>query len=125
MVECVLLYKKKLKKHLHCTCATRQKLLVNFDRSLRILEEEKKELCMQDLERAFGSPEEMAQILMNEVCNEEKKRYYQFQTIKRLISLILAVTFILLTVYVYILKEQPMDVYDEAYDITETLEGEY
>lgn len=68
-------YKKALKKNLHCTRNTQKQLLKRFELTWSTFLEDNPAPSMDDLCAAFGSPKEMASILMEEVTLEEIARY--------------------------------------------------
>lgn len=107
-------YRRLLKKHLHCSIATRQKLLAQFDDSLSAFLEDYPAPAYDQLETAFGPPEAMAGILLEHVSDAEKINYQRRRTLVCVLSGILAAFFIAFTVYVYFLKEVTVvETYDE------------
>lgn len=117
MTDTVLQYEKLLKKQLWCTTAVRKRLLEKFRGALLVFLEETPEPSMNQLREAFGPPEEMAQVLMTEVSPEEKAEYRRNRRIRLIAAGIIAVVFVLFTMYVYFEKQKPLTVINEANDL--------
>lgn len=75
MANCISKYKKALKKNLRCTHNTKKQLLKKFEITWSTFLEDNPTPSMDDLCTAFGSPKEMASVLMEEVTPEEIVRY--------------------------------------------------
>lgn len=75
MANCISKYKKALKKNLRCTRNTQKQLLKKFEITWSTFLEDNPTPSMDDLCAAFGSPKEMASVLMDEVTPEETARY--------------------------------------------------
>lgn len=117
MTDTVLQYEKLLKKQLRCTTAVRKRLLEKFRGALLVFLEETPEPSMNQLREAFGPPEEMAQVLMTEVSPEEKAEYCRNRRIQCIAAGVIAVVFVLFTMYVYFEKQKPLTVINEANDL--------
>jgi len=109
-------YRIKLKKHLHCTNVVKNRLLTKFDNSLGLYLEETPSPNEQALYAAFGTPENMASILMNEVTSSESTNYRRKKRLLKLIICALVSVFLLLGIYIYFIKQNPVIVYDGIYD---------
>ena len=116
MTDTVLQYEKLLKKQLRCTTAVRKRLLEKFRGALLVFLEETPGPSLNQLHEAFGPPEEMAQVLMTEVSPAEKAVYCRNRRIWRIVAGIIAVVFVLFTMYVYFEKQKPLTVINEAND---------
>lgn len=75
MANCISKYKKALKKNLRCTRNTQKQLLKKFEITWSTFLEDNPTPSMDELCTAFGSPKEMASVLMEEVTPEEIARY--------------------------------------------------
>ncbi len=117
MTDTVLQYEKLLKKQLRCTTAVRKRLLEKFRGALLVFLEETPEPSLNQLHEAFGPPEEMAQVLMAEVSPEDMAEYRRNRRIRRIAAGVIAVVFVLLTMYVYFEKQKPLTVINEANDL--------
>ncbi len=117
MMDTVLQYEKLLKKRLRCTTAVRKRLLEKFRGALLVFLEETSEPSLNQLHEAFGPPEEMAQVLMTEVSPEEKAEYRRNRQMRRIAAGVIAVVFVLFTMYVYFEKQKPITIIDEANDL--------
>ena len=114
MTDTVLQYEKLLKKQLRCTTAVRKRLLEKFRCALLVFLEETPEPSMNQLQEAFGPPEEMAQVLMTEVSPGEMAEYRRNRRIRRIAVGVIAVVFALFTMYVYFEKQKPVTIINEA-----------
>ena len=75
MANCISKYKKALKKNLRCTRNIQKQLLKKFEITWSTFLEDNPTPSMDELCTAFGSPKEMASVLMEEVTPEEIARY--------------------------------------------------
>lgn len=109
-------YKKTLKKNLRCTGDVRNRLLAKFDSTLQLYLEENPSPDELALQAAFGTPEDMAKILMEEVTPSETKHYRIGRTVLKVISGILIAILIALTIFIFFIKQKPVVVNDVIYD---------
>lgn len=105
MTAAIEQYKRMLKQHLICDSTTKQWLMDRFDKMLNVYLGDSGWPAswpgMQDLENAFGSPEQMAEILMNEIPACRRAKYRRNRLI---IRVIVAVSFAaLFTQFIYVL----------------------
>lgn len=117
MTDTVLQYERLLKKQLRCTTAVRKRLLEKFRGALLVFLEETPDPNLNQLREAFGPPEEMAQVLMTEVSPEERAEYCRNRRIWRIVAGVIAVVFVLFTMYIYFEKQKPLVMIDEANDL--------
>lgn len=68
---------------------------------------------MDELVSAFGTPEEMARILMEETSAQDQAQFRKELLIKRVLIGTLLAAFLILTTYIYFYKEKPINVTDE------------
>lgn len=114
MTNTVMQYERLLKKQLRCTTAVRKRLLEKFRGVLLVFLEETPEPSLNQLHEAFGPPEEMAQVLMTEVSPDEKAVYRRNRRIQCIAAGVIAVVFVLFTMYVYFEKQKPITIIDEV-----------
>ena len=117
MINCVARYKKELKKKLRCSRKDKKKLLGQFDVILNGFLEETAPLSREQLEDAFGPPENMAETLLTSVSVEDLVRYQKHHSvtrvlIKALVGIALAAS-IILTAKLYLDGQTPV-VVDEV-----------
>lgn len=113
MNSCVEQYKKMLMKHLPCGRTARKRLVCRFDGILASFLEDNFSPSADELNSAFGTPEEMAQILMAEVSSQEQAQYRKELLVKRILIGILLTAFLVLTTYIYFYKEKPITITEE------------
>lgn len=114
MVKTVEQYRKKIKCKLHCTASVKNQLLNKFDKMLMAYLEEKPSPSAEDLITAFGPVEEIAKMLMDEIPQQEILAYRKQQTVKRVLSAVLAAIFIFFTIYSFFWKDKPIVSVDEV-----------
>ena len=119
MITCVSQYKAEVKRTLSCCSSAKARLLTKLDSCLELYLEEHPSPTNEDLINAFGPPEEMSNVLMNELSAEETQNYHKFVIIKRAITAVLLTLLIFLTVYVFFIKE-----YNNITIIDETIVNE-
>lgn len=101
-------YQKELGRFLRCTSKTKKQLLSKF-RTYQIKSLD--DCATNDYDQMvsyFGPPEEMAQILMQEVEPDEHKRFHRSRTIAKSTLAVIAVLWLLLTIHIYHLKSIPV-----------------
>lgn len=120
-------YQRELKKHIRCNVITKRKLIRQFNDSLFSFLVDQPDPTYEQLVAAFGPPQEMASILMEELSEREKIRYRFAQKVKIIFLGILATLFILFSLYVFFEKEfAVVESYDVVYPIESTnlMDGE-
>lgn len=115
----VALYQKKLKKQLPCNNAVKKRLLENFQTSLDEFLEDHPSPTVDELNTAFGPPEEIAKILSKEISPEEADSYHKSCTIKKVLSAISAGILLLFMLYVFFWKSKPITYKTETNIISE------
>lgn len=108
MVNCIRKYKGMLKQNLHCSSTTRKQLLQKFELMLSTFTADLPTPNMDDLRSAFGSPKEMASILMEEVSAEEIAQHRKKTIFLRVLCGLFAAVVIAGAVYIYFYKEVPV-----------------
>lgn len=93
-----------------------RKLKKRLDECLRGYLEEHTEPAKQELVAAFGPPEELARLLMNQFPEKERKRRRMVRKILLGVSAAVTVLILIFAVYVFFLKEIPMTVVND-YDV--------
>lgn len=119
-------YRRKLKKQLTCGPLTRRRLLSRFDCSLTPFLEENPSPSYEQLVSAFGTPVEMAAILMQSVSAKDQARYQTCKKIIRILAVVAAVLIICFALYVFFVKEfSVIEMHETVYpsEITYPLEG--
>lgn len=120
MANCISKYKKALKKNLHCTRNTQKQLLKKFEITWSTFLEDNPAPSMDELCTAFGSPKEMASVLMEEVTPEEIARYrrrkFFLWGISGCVLALVLVWSILLAVEVYKINTTDLNTVDEIID---------
>lgn len=126
MVKTVEQYRKKIKCKLHCTASVKDQLLNKFDKMLMAYLEDNPSPSIEELITAFGPAEETAKMLMEEVSQQEILVYRKQQTLKRVLSAVLAAIFIFFAIYSFFWKEKPLVAVDDNTDFgTSPVETEY
>lgn len=108
-------YRRALKRNIRCTGKRKRELLNSFDSTCRAFLSENPDPSQAQLTQAFGTPEEMAGVLMAEVSEEDRKRYRRVHALRLASVCVCAALFLALTVYVYFLKERPVSVVSRVY----------
>lgn len=126
MIDCVAHYKKELKKNLRCSGKVKEQLLSKFSLSLSTFLEDTPNPTMDELCTAFGSPKEMALVLMEEVTPEETARYRRNTIFVRAIAGGLAGVILFfavaISIQLYLYKSSPI-IYDDEIIVDEVTES--
>lgn len=107
-------YKRKLRKKLKCTNAARERVLNSFDSTLEGYLGDNPNASLADLCNAFGAPEDMASVLMEQVSPEEVATYHRRKLCVCVIGVLLAVALIVMAFVVFFWKEKPIVAVDEG-----------
>lgn len=102
MTNYVNQYKKALKKNLRCSSNVKERLIDKFNRSLSTFLDDKPTPGMNEICDAFGSPKDMALVLMEEVTPEEIALYQRRKIITRIILGAVTVIFLAFVINVAI-----------------------
>ena len=79
--------------------------------------EENPSATAADMETAFGSSDEMARILMDELTHHEHEQYRRRKAAVRMIAAIALAAFVLFTIYIYFVKEIGITIEDNVVEI--------
>lgn len=118
MIHSAARYRRALNRKLRCSSNTRGHLLEQFDFSLSAFLEEHPEATEADPTAAFGTPKEMANVMMEEVSAQEKCQYIKKKRLLLVILGALAMAVFLFAIYVFFIKEIPVETYDWVYEET-------
>lgn len=120
MVFSAARYRRALKRALHCGGNARRELLAKFDLSLSTFLEDHPAPTDAELSAAFGTPEEMARVMMEGVGEEEKARYYRGKRVVQALAGVVVILYVLFSLYIFIEKEIPVEIYHSCYEVTTT-----
>ncbi len=119
MIDSIKQYKRALKRNLRCSRRTRERLLEKFNFSLAAFLEDTPAPGKDEIYAAFGPPKEMADTLMAEVAPEEFSRYCKNKIIigvtSGILVSILATVLLFFSLYIYIIKQTPVEFHDAVY----------
>lgn len=107
-------YRTRVLRRLTCFRKNKKKLEAKLDKSLKRFEEENADGAGDELIEAFGPPEEMARTLLNEVDETEKRQYKRLMKVLQIAGLVLMAAILVFAVYVFCLKEIPMNIVDDV-----------
>lgn len=118
-------YIKELKANLKCSHAYKNQLTSQFNYSLASFLEEVPDPTPQELNNAFGPPQEMAFILMNSIPEKEQINHAKRKKLIQFVFTTFAALFIAFSLYVFFEKEYAEIIsYDEVFpDETITSQG--
>jgi len=109
MTAAIEQYKRKLKRCLHCGSITKRRLMDRFEGMLNVyLSDSGWPVSWpgkQDLESAFGTPEQMARILMDEIPANVTAKYRKKKRILRVIGTIILIALLAHVAYLSFFKE--------------------
>lgn len=108
-------YLLDLEKNLSCTRKTKKQMLRRFASILQHFISDNPSPTEKDLYLAFGTPNEMAQALMEEMTQEQHSHWRNNLLFKRVVATIVIVFFVIFTAYVYFYKEKPLNVTTEYF----------
>lgn len=107
-------YKNRLRKELRCANTARERLLDSFDSTLEGYLDENPNASLEDLCNAFGPPEEMANILMEQVSSKGVAVYRRRKLCVCVVGVLLAVALLVMALAVFFWKEKPIIAVDEG-----------
>lgn len=116
-------YRRALRSQLSCLPRRKRQLLVKFEGTLFAFLEECPDPSYEQLEAAFGSPGEIASVLMEAVPEKEKRRYVLWQKAGKALLILCLIFAIVFGVYAYTLKEWTVIEYQDSIyeDVNETI----
>lgn len=103
-------YRKALKTQLCCCCRTRRRLLAHFDQMAALFLEEHPAPSPTELTNAFGTPQELAIQLMEEVSGQERREYQHRRLLLRIIVAVLIIGLAGLVFWLTQCSVRPMEV---------------
>lgn len=109
MTAAIERYKRRLKRCLHCGSITKRRLMDRFEGMLNVYLSDSGWPASwpgkQDLENAFGTPEQMARILMDEIPHNVIAKYRRKKRILRVIGAVIVAALLAQVVYLSFFKE--------------------
>ena len=117
MIQSVKQYRKKLSKELLCTKSVKKRLIGEFDKLVLNYSEENSVPTVDTLTAAFGTPNDMANTLMESVSAEEMAVYKKRCIINRAISITLVIALLIFVIYVFFWMQKPLVAVDENKEI--------
>lgn len=97
-------YRRKLRKLLSCGPGRKKELLSRFENSLSPFLEDCPAPGYEQLEAAFGPPEEMASVLMEAVSEREKRCIQLWKKVQKGLFILLLILVLLFGFYAYYLE---------------------
>lgn len=111
-------YRRALRNQLPCLPHRKRQLLVKFEAALLPFLEEHPDPSFAQLELAFGSPKEIASILMEAVPEKEMQRFALWKKAEKILLILCLIFAILFGIYAYTLKEWTIvEYHDSVYEI--------
>ncbi len=110
MNEAALQYRRAVRKHLRCGRSARRRLEEQLTGLLNAFLEENPVPDRAALEAAFGSPEELAATLMEELTPQERGQWKRQRLAVRVVCVVLAALLAVFSVYTFFCKEQPVQI---------------
>lgn len=118
MVHSAVQYRSAIKKNLRCCGNTKKRLLDKFDASLSVFLEDNPNATEVELVSAFGPAKVMAHVLMEDVNEQERSLYRKYKSLKQTMTIVSALILILLALYIFLIKEIPIEYTDELVENT-------
>ena len=114
-------YQRTLKQNLTCAAPTRRALLRKFQSSLDAFLEETPSPTEAALTAAFGTPQEMAAVLMEDVSQKEAAKWSNCRKYGKIIAAVLYAVFF---IYLLYLSQQPVPII-EPQTVSPTIQEEH
>lgn len=126
MRDCYRAYKKALEKELSCDRRTKKRLMAAFVCKLEGFREETDAPTMEQLTTAFGTPKQMAQVLLEEVPVAEQLLFQQRKR-KQKIGIYVCIaalflTMVALIVHLAMFRASPIYIVEEDFWHTQPVE---
>lgn len=115
-------YIRSIKKQLTCTHATKRKLVTHFETALSNYLDEQPDATLEMLYTAFGTPEQMASTMMQDLPRSELDAYHRQNKLHRMLAGFVVVFFFIFTIYVFFLKQKPIESHVEITPYESTIE---
>ena len=122
MIKAAAQYRRALKKELRCSSSASKRLMGGFNRTLSAYLEEHLSPTADDLIAAFGTPREMADVLMADLTTRELALYQKNLLFRKILLSVLIVLLFTLTTYIWFFKTTGLTTIDEANYISVTEE---
>lgn len=110
MNEAALQYRRAVRKHLRCGRAAKRRLEGKLVGLLDTFLEDDPAPDRAALEAAFGTPEELAATLMEELAPEERLQWRRRRLAVRVVCVALAALLAVFSVYTFFFKERPVQI---------------
>lgn len=125
MRRATIQYIRSLKKHLLCTHATKRKLLAQFKPAINNYVDEQPDATWEMLNSAFGTPEEMATTMMQDLPQSELTAFRRQNRLFQALAGSIMFLFISFTIYVFFVKQNSIESYNEAFPSSPTSDSQY
>ncbi|MCD8051440.1 MAG: hypothetical protein LUE89_07170 [Clostridiales bacterium] len=110
MNEAATHYRREVRKHLRCGRSTRRRLEEQLSVLLNAFLEENPSPDRAALEAAFGTSEELAATLMEELTPEERGQWKRHRLAVRVVCVVLVLLFTMFSIYTFFYKEKPFEI---------------
>ncbi len=101
-------YIRSLKKQLFCTPSTKNRLVAQFESALSNYLDENPDATLEMLYVAFGTPEQMAATMMQDLTQSEHENKHRQNRLHRfVIGTVLTLLFIF-SMYIFFIKQKPI-----------------
>ena len=108
MTAAIEQYKRRLKRRLHCDSTMKRRLMDRFEGMLNVYLGDSGWPASwpgkQDLENAFGTPDQMARILMDEIPADILAKYQRRRQILRIIAAVAVAALLAQSIYLMFFK---------------------
>ena len=109
-------YRRVLKRKLRCSWGVRKRLLEKFDDAAFSYLENEPTPALAEVTEAFGTPEEMARTLMEEVTPKEAAAYKRGVIVRRVLAGVAAAAVLAFAVYTFCFKEVGVTITPYGYE---------
>lgn len=125
MSRATIQYMRSLKKHLLCTHKTKRKLLAQFKQAMYNYVDEEPDATWEMLNSAFGTPEEMATTMMQDLPLSELTAFRRQNRLYQALAGSILVLLLSFTIYVFFVKQNPIESYVEIFPSSPTSDSQY
>lgn len=118
------LYRRALVKNLYCCAGVRERLLRQFQATLNSFLQDVPAPTYAELCSAFGTPEEMARVLMESVTPDELLKYRRHRTFRRVAAYTLVALILAFSLHLFIMSQKPFEIHHTITIIDTTTDTE-
>lgn len=113
-------YIRAVKRQLTCSAKTKRRLINQLNKTMSDFLDENPYATLEALHAGFGTPEQLATTMMQDLPQSEYSEFRKKKKLNQTLAGTLVLLFVCFTIYVFFIKQNPIESYVEIIPSTPT-----